>query len=174
MRWLAEDLTNLHALYIQRLRVLLSAEEQIVRAIPVMITHATHEQLRQAFQSHLQETEVHIHRLEEILAAEKSLDPKVDDVAPIKCKATAALVKEAEQTLATAPHAWVRDAALIAAAQCIEHYEIAAYGTARQWAVVLGENASAEILERTLKEEAHADRLLSSLAASINPQAKAA
>lgn len=173
MRWLSEDLANLHALYINQLRILLSAEEQIVRAIPVMITYATHEQLRQAFRSHLKETEVHVKRLEEILAGEKSIDPKVDDVAPIKCKAVAALVKQTEETIATAPHAWVRDAALIAAAQCIEHYEIASYGTVRQWALVLGENMSAEILDSTLKEEGHADQLLSSLAECVNPQAKA-
>lgn len=174
MKWLSEDFENLHALYINQLRVLLSAEEQIVRALPVMITHSTDAQLRQAFQDHLRETEEHITRLEQILSTEKSTDPSVDDTSPAKCKAIATLIKEADDMILDARDAWVRDAALIGAAQRIEHYEIASYGTVRQWAMALGETSNAEILDRTLQEEGHADHLLTTIAERVNMQAKAA
>lgn len=145
-----------------------------MRALPVMMTHAADEQLRQAFQSHLQESEVHIKRLEEILAAEKASEAKVDSVSPQKCKAIAAMVSEAEDMMSDARDAWVRDAALISAAQRVEHYEMAAYGTLRQWAKVLGELSAVDILDKTLQEEGHADQLLTSIAERINPKAKAA
>lgn len=174
MKWVSGDFKNLRALWVNQLRVLLSAEEQIVRALPDMITHAADEQLRQAFQSHLQETEVHIQRLENILAEQKGHDPAIDATGPEKCKAIAALRTEAEELIVDARDAWVRDAALIAAAQRVEHYEIAAYGTVRQWARVLGETRAAELLNQTAQEEGHADHLLSSIAERVNPKAKAA
>lgn len=174
MKWLSEDFQNLHSLYIHQLRVLLDAEEHIVRALPVMITHCNDEQLRQAFRSHLDETELHIRRLEQILSSQKKVDPSVDDTSPAKCKAVTALAAEAEDLIVDARDAWVRDAALIAAAQHVEHYEIASYGTVRQWAKVLGENADAEILDQTLQEARHADHLLTSIAERVNPLAKAA
>lgn len=174
MKWLSEDFQNLHSLYINQLRVLLDCEEQIVRALPVMITHSADEDLRQGFQSHLLETESQIKRLEEILSAEKQANAKVDDISPAKCHAVATLIKEANDFVLDARDAWVRDAALIAAAQRIEHYEIASYGTVRQWARVLGETSAAELLDQTLKEEGHADHLLSSVAERLNPKAKAA
>jgi ferritin-like metal-binding protein YciE len=174
MKWLSEDFKNLRALYVHQLRVLLSAEEQIVRALPTMELRATDEQLRQAFQSHLQETEVHIQRLERILGEQKSVDPAVTSTGPERCKAIAALVGEAEDLIVDARDAWVRDAGLIAAAQRVEHYEMASYGTVRQWARVLGEVAAAELLDQTLQEEGHADQVLSSIAERINPYAQAA
>ncbi|HEY2860205.1 MAG TPA: DUF892 family protein [Terracidiphilus sp.] len=174
MKWLSEDFKNLRALWVNQLRVLLSAEEQVVRALPDMITHAADTQLQQAFQSHLRETEVHIKRLEQILSGLKHGDPQVDDIAPMKCKAIAALRAEAEDIMADARDAWVRDAALIAVAQRVEHYEIAAYGTVRQWAWVLGETEAAELLNQTAKEEGNADHLLTSIAERVNPKAKAA
>lgn len=174
MKWLSEDFKNLRALWCNQLRVLLSAEEQIVRALPNMYTHATDEELRQAFRSHLQETEGHIKRLEQILADQKAHDPATDETSPSRCKAIAALKAEAEDLMEDARDAWVRDAALIAAAQRIEHYEIAAYGTVRQWAWVLGETAAAELLNQTAKEEGNADHLLTSISERVNPKAKAA
>lgn len=174
MKWLSEDFENLHAFYVNQLRVLLSAEEQIVRAMPDMITWAADAQLRQAFQSHLQETEVHIQRLEQILAAEKSKALGVYEISPEKCKTMATLITEAHDCMVDARDAWVRDAALIAVAQRIEHYEIASYGTVRQFARVLGDTVAADLLDRTAKEEGHADHLLSEIAESINPRAKAA
>lgn len=174
MKWLSEDFENLHSLYINQLRVLLDAEEQIVRAMPVMITAVADDELRRGLQMHLEESNQHVKRLEEILAAEKSQDPTVDDTSPAKCKAIAAMKAEAEDMIMDARDAWVRDAALIGVAQRIEHYEIASYGTLRQWALVLGENAAAAILEQTLKEEGNADHLLTVLSGRINVQARAA
>jgi ferritin-like metal-binding protein YciE len=174
MKWVSADFQNLRDLWINQLRVLLSAEEQIVRALPDMITHATDEQLRGAFQSHLQETEEHIKRLEQILAEQKRADAKVGGTGPEKCKAIAALKVEAEDMFVDARDAWVRDAALISAAQRVEHYEIASYGTVRQWAMLLGETAAAELLDRTAKEEGHADHLLTEIAERVNPKARAA
>jgi ferritin-like metal-binding protein YciE len=174
MKWLSEDFKNLHELWVNQLRVLLSAEEQTVRALPNMAVHASDEQLRQAFDSHLRETELHIKRLEEILAEQKNAHSGVDETGPSKCKAIAALKAEAEDIIQDARDAWVRDAALIAAAQRVEHYEIAAYGTVRQWAWVLGETKAAELLNQTAKEEGDADHLLTSIAERVNPRAKAA
>jgi ferritin-like metal-binding protein YciE len=174
MKWLSEDFRNLRALWCNQLRVLLSAEEQIVRALPDMYVHAADEELRQAFRSHQQETEVHIKRLEQILAEQKNHNPAADETGPMKCKAIAALRAEAEDLMQDARDAWVRDAALIAVAQRVEHYEIAAYGTVRQWAWVLGETEAAELLNQTAKEEGHADHLLTSIAERVNPKAKAA
>lgn len=174
MKWLSEDFKNLHALYVNQLRVLLSAEEQIVRALPDMRVRATDPELQEAFRSHLLESEGHIKRLEEILRAEKGAHPDVDATGPQKCGTLHALVSEAQQLIADARDAWVRDAALIAAAQRVEHYEIASYGTLRQWALQLGETTAADSLDQTLKEEAHADHLLSSIAERVNSRAKAA
>lgn len=174
MKWLSEDFKNLHALYVNQLRVMLSAEEQIVRALPIMKVKATDTQLQQAFQSHLQETEVHIKRLEELLAAEKNAHAEVSSTGPQKCKTLAALTDEADELITDARDAWVRDAALIAAAQRVEHYEIASYGTLRQWAYTLGDTNAVEVLDKTAKEEGHADHLLTSIAERINPRAKAA
>jgi ferritin-like metal-binding protein YciE len=173
MKWLSEDYKNLRALYVHQLRVLLSAEEQLVRALPNMEIRATDEQLRGILRSHLQETELHIQRLEQILGEQKKADPAVTSVGAEKCKTIAALVTEADDMMVDAPNVRVRDAGLIAAAQRVEHYEMASYGTARQWARVLGETAEAELLDQTLKEEKHADELLSSVAERINPHAHA-
>ena len=174
MKWLSEDFQNLRELYVNQLRVLLSAEEQIVRALPNMINRANDMQLQQAFQTHLNETEEHIRRLEQILAGEKAANPKVTSVDPLKCRAISTLVDEADDFVLDARLAWVRDAALIAQAQRIEHYEIASYGTVRQWAVLLGDMQAADLLDKTAKEEGHADHLLSSIAERVNPKAKAA
>jgi len=174
MKFLSEDFKNLRALYVNQLRTMLSAEEQIVRSLPNLVVRATDEQLRQAFQSHLQETEVHVKRLEQILAEVKSLNPEVESISPVKCKAIAALVAEADDMIVDARDAWVRDAALISAAQRVEHYEMAAYGTLRKFAQELGEANAAELLDKTLQEEGHADHLLTSISEHVNPHAKQA
>jgi ferritin-like metal-binding protein YciE len=174
MKFFSENFTELRQLYVNQLRTLLSAEEQIVRALPTMVEQATDEQLRGAFQSHLQETEIHVTRLENILSAAKSIDPKIESTEPIKCKTLTALVQEAEELILDAKDLSVRDAALIAAAQRVEHYEIAAYGAVRHFAQILGEAAAAELLDKTAKEEGHADHLLSSIAERVNPDAQRA
>lgn len=165
---MSADIDTLHKLYIQQLELLLSAEQQIVDALPTMIEKATDIQLKQAFQSHLQETVGHVTRLEDIL------DEETDNPTTVKAKALAALVIEAEDLLKDATDAVVRDVALIAAAQRVEHYEIAAYGAVRTWARILGKTAQADLLDRTIKEEGHADHLLTSIAERVNPVARRA
>ena len=172
MKIVSENFKDLRALYVNQLRVLLSAEEQIVRALPDMANSATDEQLQQAFRSHHEETENHVKRLEELLAGIKAVDPGVTSASPIKCKAVHALIAEGEDMMQDARDAFVKDAALIAAAQRVEHYEIAAYGTVRQFAWVLGDSAAADVLDKTIKEEGHADHLLTSIAERINENAK--
>jgi ferritin-like metal-binding protein YciE len=174
MKWLSEDFKNLRSLWVSQLRMLLSAEEQIVRALPDMTTHASDEQLRAAFQAHLLESETHIKRLEQILAGQKMADARVDRTGPSKCRTITAMKAEAEDLFVDARDAWVRDVALIAVAQRVEHYEIASYGTVRQWALLLGETDAAALLDQTAKEEGHADHLLSEIAERVNPKATAA
>ena len=168
MRLLSADIDTLHKLYIQQLELLLSAEQQIVDALPTMIEKATDTQLKQALQSHLQETVGHVTRLEDILEEE------TDNPMTVKAKAVAALVVEAEDLVKDATDATVRDVALIAAAQRLEHYEIAAYGALRTWAGILGKPAHADLLDRTIKEEGHADHLLISIAERVTPVARKA
>lgn len=168
MKFFSENLKDLRELYVNQLRMLLSAEQQITKALPNMMEKATDEQLIQAFQSHLQETEMHVTRLEELL---NQATGKAD---AIKCKVLAALVAETEDMIEDSKDASVRDAALIAAAQRVEHYEIAAYGAIRHFAQVLGEARAAEVLDKTIKEEGHADHLLTSIADRVNPTAKRA
>jgi ferritin-like metal-binding protein YciE len=171
MKWVSEDFKNLREMWVFELRMMLSAEEQLVRAMPNHVVRACDQQLRQAFQSHFQETETHVKRLEKILTEQKRQDHSITTVGPEKCKVMSALVAEAEDLIVDARHAWVRDAGLIADAQRVVHYEMASYGTLRQWAHLLGEHGAEELLEETLKEERHADHLLTSIAERINPVA---
>src|SRR6476619_496328 len=137
MKFFSANLDSLRDLYRNQLRMLLSTEDQIIDALPTMIEKATDVQLKQAFQSHLQETRVHKTRLQEILNEE------LQKAEPIKCKVLAALVTEAEDLIKDATDPSVRDVALIAAAQRVEHYEIASYGAVRRWAQILGEGETA-------------------------------
>lgn len=172
MKIVHESFKDLRALYVHQLRTLLSAEEQLVRSLPDMANMAHDDHLQEAFRSHLQETEVHVKRLEELLANIKGVDRAVPQTGPVKCKAIHALIAEADDMMMDAREAHVKDAALIAAAQRIEHYEIAAYGALRHFARVLGEVHAAEVLDQTIKEEGHADQLLSSIAERVNVAAK--
>lgn len=168
MKFFSANLDSLRKLYINQLQMLLSTEEQITEALPKMIEKATDTQLKQAFQSHLQETEVQVSRLEQIL------QQATGEAKSIKCKVLAALVDEAEDMIKDASDESVRDAALIAAAQRVEHYEIAAYGAVRHFAQILGENSDAQLLDQTIKEEGHADHLLTEIANRVNPYAERA
>ncbi|HEY7404251.1 MAG TPA: DUF892 family protein [Candidatus Angelobacter sp.] len=165
MKIMSANLETLRELYHNQLRMLLSTEQQIVDALPKMIEKATDVQLKQAFQSHLQETNVHVTRLQNILREETR------DVEAETCKVLKALVTEAEDMIKDAKDLAVRDAALIAAAQRVEHYEIAVYGAVRQWAHVLGKSNQAALLDQTIKEEGHADHLLTQIASRINFEA---
>jgi ferritin-like metal-binding protein YciE len=146
---------NFQSLYSLQVRYLLSMENQIVKGLQTMIEQATDTQLKQAFQSHLQETEIHVTRLKDIVA--RMNDGDVDDK---KDPITAALVGSVVNIVKESEAGAVRDAGLIATAQKIEHYEITSYGRARDWAKQLSQNEDAALLQKTLDEEKHADELL--------------
>jgi ferritin-like metal-binding protein YciE len=165
MKLFSADLDSLRDLYRNQLRMLLSTEQQITEALPTMIEKATDVQLKQAFQSHLQETRVHVTRLQDILREE------LREAEPIQCKVLSALVTEAEDMIKDATDLTVRDVALIAAAQRVEHYEIASYGAVRRWAQILGEAEQAALLDQTIQEEGHADHLLTSISDRVNVEA---
>jgi ferritin-like metal-binding protein YciE len=165
MKFFSANIDSLRKLYVNQLQMLLSAEQQITEALPTMMEKATDVQLKEAFQSHLQETREQITRLERILQKETG------DANIVKCKVLDALVNEAEEMIEDAADESVRDAALIAAAQRVEHYEIAAYGAVRHFARLLNESTAAELLDRTIKEEGHADHLLTEIASRVNTYA---
>ncbi|HSU31346.1 MAG TPA: DUF892 family protein [Bryobacteraceae bacterium] len=162
------DIKNFQSLYTQQLRYLLSTENQIVKGLQSMIKHSSDEQLRQAFQSHLQETEVHVTRLQELIA---ELNDKVDDK---KDPIITALIGSGENIVSESEAGPVRDAGLIATAQKVEHYEIASYGSARDWARILNLSRQADVLQRTLDEEKHADALLTTISQRTNTTAAVA
>lgn len=159
------DFPTLRELYTAQLRYLLSAENQIIQGLPVMIGKADDPQLKRAFQSHLQETEQQAMRLEGILTelSGKANDKKDDIVAEIVTSGQG-ISKETD----SGP---IRDAGLIATAQKIEHYEIACYGTARDWARQLGLASHVSTLQKTLDEEKHADSLLTQISQRTNVSA---
>jgi ferritin-like metal-binding protein YciE len=157
---------SLQALYTAQLRYLLSTERQIVKGLPDMIEHAEDSQLKQAFQTHLQETEIHVTRLEDLIGSVN--DGDVDDK---KDPILAAIVASGENITKETDSGAIRDAGLIATAQKVEHYEIASYGSAREWATQLGLVDHAATLQKTLDEEKHADHLLSQISKSTNATA---
>ena len=174
MKWLSEDFKNLRAMFVHELRMMLSAEEQLLRAMPHMVVGATDVELRQAFQSRLKDTELHVQRLEQILREQKKGNMSIAGIGPEKCKGMSALMAETDDLIMDARHAVVRDAGLLADAQRVEHYEMASYGTLRQWARVLGEHDAADALESMLQEARQADHLLTSIAERINAVAMVA
>src|SRR4051794_9455972 len=161
------DFPNLRELYTAQLRYLLSTENQIVKSLPVMIGHADDTQLKQAFQSHLQETQEHVTRLESLLG---ELTGSSDDN---KDPILTAIVGSGENITKETDSGPVRDAGLIATAQKVEHYEIASYGSARDWARQLGLTNHVSVLQKTLDEEKHADSLLTGIAQRTNSSASA-
>jgi len=165
MKFLSANLENLRELYVDQLQHLHSAETQITEALPKMIDKATDAQLKQALQTHLQETRGHVARLERIL--QHALG-KVDSK---KNKGIAALITEGEDIISDANSDAVRDAGIIAAAQKVEHYEMAAYGTMRNFAEILGLTEQSELLEQTLDEEKHADAVLTQISDTANTRA---
>ena len=156
---------GLKELYIDELKDLYSAESQLLKALPKMAKAASSEELRQGFEEHLEQTRGHVERLEEMF---KSLgeSPKGK-----KCAGMEGLVKEGSEVMHEDFQGALKDAALIGAAQRVEHYEIAAYGTASEFAKLLGENEHVSLLEETLQEEKDTDKKLTELAKEINPQA---
>jgi len=160
-------LATLRDLYVEQLQDLYSAETQIVEALPKMAKAASHAQLRQAFEQHLTETEHQVQRLETIF---KQLEIKPGGTT---CKGMQGLLKEGDEMVAAKGEPSAIDAGLIAAAQRVEHYEIAGYGCVRTYARLLGETEAAALLQQTLDEEGTADHKLTELAeAAINVEAE--
>ncbi len=160
------DIKNLRSLYSQQLQYLLSTENQIVKGLDSMIAHASDEQLKQAFQSHLQETKGHVSRLEQIIP-----DVNDGDVDDKKDPIMTALIGSGENIVSESEEGPVRDAGLLATAQKIEHYEMASYGSARDWAKILNLPNHATLLQKTLDEEKHADQLLTTISQRTNTSA---
>jgi ferritin-like metal-binding protein YciE len=157
---------TLRDLYVNELRDLYSAETQLVEALPKMADAASSSQLKQAFSEHLEETENHVSRLEQIF------DALGEEPSGETCKAMEGLIAEGEDYVKAGGDRDVRDAGMIGAAQRVEHYEIAGYGTTRTLATRLGESEAAGQLQTTLDEEAEADRKLTEIAESeVNPEA---
>jgi ferritin-like metal-binding protein YciE len=156
---------GLKELYVDELKDLYNAENQLLKALPKMAKAASSEELRQGFEEHLEQTRGHVERLEEIF---KSLD---ENPKGKKCMGMEGLVKEGSEVMGEDFEGALMDAALIGAAQRVEHYEIAAYGTVAEFAKILGEDEHVSLLEETLQEEKDTDEKLTSLANEINPQA---
>jgi ferritin-like metal-binding protein YciE len=161
------SLSTLKDLLIEELKDLYSAENQLTKALPRMAKAAQSEELRAAFQTHLEETEEHVARLEKIME-QLGESPKGK-----KCKAMEGLVKEGKEVLEEDAEPGIKDLALIVAAQKVEHYEIAGYGSARALAELLGEEEIATSLQQTLDEEGKTDKLLTELAMGMNLEAAA-
>ena len=154
--------SSLEQLYVHELKDLFSAEKQLTKALPKMAEAASSEDLRHGFEKHLQQTEGHVQRLEEIFAM---LNTKAGGK---KCVGMEGIVQEGAEVMAEAYEGAVMDAALISAAQRVEHYEIAAYGTVCAYAELLGESDHAELLRQTLDEEKETDEKLTELSKGIN------
>jgi len=150
--------SNLHELFLDELAGILDAEQQLTIALPKMAKAARSDELTAAFDSHLAETEYQITRIEQVFA---SLD------APVKskeCKAMKGLLEEGEELMVEMKGSSALDAVLIAAAQKVEHYEIASYGTLCAWAEMMAHDEAYDLLNATLEEEKAADEMLTSIA----------
>ncbi len=163
------DMNNLRELYRTMLQRSLSSERQIVEeGLPTMIENSTNSQLKNAFRTHLEESKEHISRLERIMRDNDG------EASTSKCKVTAALISEGSASAKDAKDQTLRDVVLIAAGNQVEHHEIAIYGTLRNMAIILGEAEHAALLDKTLDEEKHADKLLTELSEQINVSAPVA
>ena len=157
---------SLKTLLEEELKDIYSAEKQLLKALPKMVKKATSEELKAALEEHLDVTHGQVERLEEVFETlGKPAKAKT-------CKAMQGLLEEATEIMEEDADDAVMDAGIIAAAQKVEHYEIASYGTVRTWARLVGEEQAAELLQETLDEEGEADKRLSELAESfVNPEA---
>jgi ferritin-like metal-binding protein YciE len=153
-------LESLKDLYLEQLKDLYSAETQLVDALPKMAERATTPDLKRGFQDHLRQTEEHVRRLEQIFK-DLGESPKGHT-----CEGMKGLIKEGEEMIKMKGDEMVIDAGLIAAAQRVEHYEIAGYGTVRTYAEMLGKQQHVTLLEKTLQDEEMTDEKLSKLAES--------
>ena len=157
---------SLRELYINELKDLYSAETQMVKALPKMAKAASSDELRQAFEEHLRQTSEQVSRLEQIF---EELDEKPTGK---KCLGMEGLVKEGAEVMKEDYEDSVKDAGIIGAAQRVEHYEIAAYGTVKAFAEILGHDEHVSLLEQTLNEEKEADQKLNQIAEEVNASAE--
>ena len=159
-------LNTLQKLYTDELRDLYNAENQLLKALPKMAKAASSDELKEAFEQHLEQTKGHVKRLEQVF---EELDEKPKGKT---CRAMKGLIQEGSEVLEEDGENSVRDAGIIVAAQKVEHYEIAGYGSVRTFAHLLGQNKAAELLQATLDEESETNEVLNRLAESvINPEA---
>jgi ferritin-like metal-binding protein YciE len=154
----SKDIKNMDDLFVHTLRDIYYAEKQIVKALPDMIEKASDLQLKQGFQTHLRETENHVKRLEQVFQLTGKKAQGVD------CPAIDGIIKEANEVAGEVEKKSVLDAALIAAAQAVEHYEMTRYGTLISWAKELGRNDCVALFQQTLDEETATDRKLTAMA----------
>jgi ferritin-like metal-binding protein YciE len=155
----------LRELYVDELRDLYDAENRLVKALPKLAKEAESQELRSGFEEHLEQTKGHVDRLRRIFEA------MGESPAGKKCAAMVGLIQEGEEMMNEEFEDGVKDAALISAAQRVEHYEIAAYGCVKTWAGLLGEKDAQDFLEQTLTEEKETDQKLTEIAEDINVQA---
>jgi ferritin-like metal-binding protein YciE len=160
------EMESLQDLYVEELKDIYNAENQLIKALPKMAKAASSEELKSAFTTHLEETREHAQRLEQIFE-KLGASPKGK-----KCKGMEGLLEEGKEMMGEDAEPEVMDAGLIAAAQRVEHYEMAVYGTVRAYAKLLGDDEAARLLQQTLEEEGATDKKLSDIAESqINVEA---
>jgi ferritin-like metal-binding protein YciE len=154
------ELETLQDLYIHELKDLYSAEKQLVQALPKMAKAARNQELSTGIQKHLNQTKEHAARLEKILSSHKQ------STRGAKCKGMAGIIAEGAEMIEEEADPEVKDAGLISAAQRVEHYEIAGYGTVRTYAELLGDKEGVKLLQTTLQEEEETDKELTKVAKS--------
>jgi ferritin-like metal-binding protein YciE len=167
MKVFSANIQDLRTLYVSNLKKALDMEQKILKALPDLIAKTSDPELATAFETHLSETDGHVQRVENLLR--RSIGESKTEA----CKVINGLTTEASDTIKDVIDPSIRDIALIAAAQQVEHHEIAVYGTLRRWAQILGLAEDAVVLEAIEAEEANADELLSEIAERINYQAAA-
>jgi ferritin-like metal-binding protein YciE len=160
MGFFSKDIKTMDDLFVQTLRDIYYAEGQILQALPDMIEKAHDAELKQGFETHLRETRDHVKRLEKVFQMHGTEPVGVD------CPAIDGIIEEADDVAGEVEDSAVLDAALIAAAQAVEHYEITRYGSLIAWARLLGRNDCASVLQQTLDEEKATDKKLTALAES--------
>lgn len=164
----SKDIKTMDDLFVHQLRDIYYAEQQILKALPKMIEKANDEELKDALSSHLDETREHVRRVEEVFRLHGAKAKAVD------CPAIDGILKEANEVTGEVDDSSVLDAAIIAAGQAVEHYEITRYGTLVAWAKRLGRDDCASVLQETLDEEKNADETLTDIAEShVNETAPA-
>jgi ferritin-like metal-binding protein YciE len=162
------EMESLRELFVDELKDLYSAENQILKALPKMIKKASSNELKKGFESHLQQTKVHVERLDKIFQ-QLGKSPKGK-----KCKGMEGVIADGKEWMEEDAEPEVMDAGLIGAAQHVEHYEMAGYGCVRTYAELLGHDDFAKMLQKTLNEEQETDEKLTTLAQKINVAAEKA